>query len=280
MSLAGESSLSAAELSQIARAETRPAPRTMVLRLDDRIVVVKRQRTDRMALGYRILDLVAWLSHQPWLRGVRISAGKQGQADELARLRALEQAGVAVPQVLHVDSDFFVMGYAQGTDLASMLPREPDLMRHRWGLGLAFLRDAHAHGQYLSQAFARNMILTDQSVVAVDFEDDPLRAMSLAAAQTRDWLAYLHSTLWMLPPAQPWVRHDLCAALRDEPAAVRENLRLTALRWSWMRRLPSKRARWGRDLVGLQALAQVLTEISGPEGGFQTWPDLASGRHN
>lgn len=261
MNLAAESALSCAQLAEISGAGARLRQRIGFVRVGPRTVVVKRERPGRIALGYKLLDLLAWLVGQPWLRGVPIHSGAEGQADELERLRALALAGVAVPKVLHAAAGFFVMDLVQGTDLASILPRDCAAMRARWNLGLDFLRDAHHRGQYLSQAFARNLILTGQGIVAVDFEDDPLRRMSLSEAQTRDWLAYLHSTLWMLPRGQAWVEEDLAAALCGESAAVRGALILTADRLGWMRKLPANRARWGRDLVGLQALAEVLFQL-------------------
>jgi hypothetical protein len=250
--------LSAAQLLAIARADAARAPRTSRLVLDGRTVVVKREQPRRLALGYRILSLLAWLAGQPWLRGVPLPGGAQGQAVEVARLRQLGQAGVAVPSVLHVADGYFVMDHVPGADLASLLPREPEAMRSRWNLGLHFLRDVHARGQCLSQAFARNLILGPRGIVAIDFEDDPLSLMPLAAAQTRDWLAYLLSTLWMLPHQQAWVLDELEAALHGAAPAVRRGLRDTARRWGWLRRLPNRRRPWGRDLVSVQALAQTM----------------------
>ncbi len=260
---AAASALSCTELAELSSAWARLDQRTTVLSLGPKLVVVKRERRGRPALVYRLLDLIAWLAGQPWLRGVPIPGGPHGQADELRRMDELARAGVAVPEVLHVAAGYFVMAYAQGTDLASVLQRDAGAMRGRWKLGLEFLRDVHARGQYLSQAFARNMILSGQRIVALDFEDDPLRKMSLHAAQTRDWLAYLHSTLWMLPLEQAWVVEDLAAALHDESATVRGALRLTARRLGWMRKLPADRARWGRDVVSLRALALVMVRLQG-----------------
>lgn len=262
MSLAAGSALTGAQLAEISGAKTHLARRTAVLRLGQRNVVVKRERPARLALGYSLLDLLAWLTGLPWLRGVPISSGSQGQADELRRLHDLGSSGVTVPNVLHVAVGYFVMDQAQGEDLASSLPRDPAAMRARWKLGLDFLQGAHRRGQYLSQAFARNLILTGQGLVAIDFEDDPLRKMSLSAAQTRDWLAYLHSTLWMLRE-QTWVVEDLTASLLQESPQVRSALLLTARRLGWMRMLPANRARWGRDLAGLQALARTMVQLEG-----------------
>jgi hypothetical protein len=254
-----DATLSAAQLLALARSDASQR-RTSPLVLDGRTVVVKRQQPRRLAFGYHILSLLAWLAGLPWLRGVPLFGGAQGQAVEVARLRQLGQAGVAVPSVLHVTEAYFVMDHVSGADLASLLPREPEAMRPRWNLGLQFVLDVHARGQCLSQAFARNLILGPQGIVAIDFEDDPLPLMPMAAAQVRDWLAYLLSTLWMLPRQQDWVLDDLAALLRDAAPDVRRGLRDTAKRLGWLRLLPSGRRPWGRDLVSLQALAQTLVQ--------------------
>lgn len=257
-----QTSLSTAQLAQIPAAwASRPSRRTQVLTLEGTRFVVKGQRRPRIALGYRILDALAWITGLPWLRGVALPTGAEGQACELRRLRALAQAGVVVPDVLHVAQDYFVMSYAHGADLASMLPRDPALMRTRWNLGLEFLRHVHDAGQCLSQAFARNLILVDNGIVAIDFEDDPMQAMTLHDAQMRDWMAYLHSTVWMLPADQAWVAQDLAAHLATQGAPVRQAMALAAGRLAWLRRLPSRRERWGRDLVGLHALGRLLSAL-------------------
>ena len=263
MNFAADPALTGAQLQAIGGAKVRQAARTAVLDLDGRLVVVKGQRAARLATGYHLLNLFAWLAGQPCLRAAPAHGGAQAQALELARLRELAQAGVAVPKLLHEASDYFVMSHAQGPDLASHLPRSPLLLRQRWNLGLAFLREVHARGQYLSQAFARNLIVTNEGIVAIDFEDDPRQVMSLHAAQTRDWLAYLHSTLWLLPWHEPWVVADLLGVLNKEAQSVRQALRELARGWGWLRRLPKARRPWGRDLIGLQALAEVLVQLDG-----------------
>lgn len=254
-----QQALSESQLMSIAQARALRRERTMVLTLDrEHRVVLKAQRPTRQALGYQLLNLFAWMTGQACLRAAPVRGGAQAQSLELARLRALAAAGVPVPRLLYEGADYFVMSHAEGPDLASHLPRDPSQLRERWNLGLNFLRKVHACGQYLSQAFARNMIVTSAGIVAIDFEDDPLQVMPLQAAQARDWLAYLHSTLWMLPRCEPWVLADLHEALRHEAQGVREILRELAQGWSWLRHLPSARRPWGRDLISLQALAEVM----------------------
>ena len=114
----------------------------------------------------------------------------------------------------------------------------------------------HARGQYLSQASARNLMVTPGGIAAIDFEDDPREVLPLAAAQVRDWLLYLQSTVWLLPQSQDellplWER---LAPTGADAAAMLESVE----RMAWMRHLPRKRKPWGRDIVSAQAAASLL----------------------
>src|SRR5690606_32332086 len=93
----------------------------------------------------------------------------------------------------------FVMNSLGEEDLAHTIRTQPEHAYDAWQRGGALLSQVHAQGQYLSQAFARNFILHDGKLSLIDFEDDPLEVMSLPQAQVRDWLAYLHSTAWLMP---------------------------------------------------------------------------------
>ena len=62
----------------------------------------------------------------------------------------------------------------------------------------------HRSGQYLSQAFARNIIVCNDSQIGfIDFEDDPGRYMPLERCQSRDYLCYLQS---LEVVSKPWQR--------------------------------------------------------------------------
>ena len=119
----------------------------------------------------------------------------------------------------------------------------------------------HASGQYLSQGFARNLIVDERTqpprlAGMIDFEDDPLEVMTLPEAQVRDWLSYLHSSLWILglPPHQLDVTLDEFM-VRESPE-VRALFLDACTRLAWLRLLPASR-RLGRDVISLQAFADA-----------------------
>ncbi|MBE7369251.1 phosphotransferase [Ramlibacter pallidus] len=230
--------------------------RTEAMETSEGPVVVKGQRRPRTVVAAWLLNLVARLARSPEMRPIPAPGGAQGQAIELRRLQELAAAGVQVPRVLHADAGFFVMERLPGQSLGERLAAQPADARALWEQGLRFLRDVHARGQYLSQASARNLIVTPEGIAAIDFEDDPREVLPLAAAQVRDWLLYLQSTVWLLPGSVDellplWAR---LAPAGADAAAMLESVE----RMAWMRHLPRKRKPWGRDIVSAQAAAALL----------------------
>ena len=226
-------------------------------------VLVKGQRAERHPALYRLfLNVAARLTGVPFLKDVPKHGGARTQQVEVARLRALHEAGARVPRVLHEGPDHFVMQWLGGDHLGTLLqaghPHAVALWREA---GDALVR-LHARGQYLSQACARNLIVDTDSqpprlAGAIDFEDDPLEVMSLPEAQARDWLNFLQSTLWMLPlsPAQADARLD--DWMRLESGGVRQQFRRAARQLGWLRHLPRWR-RLGRDTLGLRSAAAAI----------------------
>ena len=130
--------------------------------------------------------------------------------------------------------------------------------REAWQRGMAALVDLHARGACLSHAFARNFLATDAGLAMIDFEDDPLEVLTLDEAQARDWLAYLHSTVWLLRGEGAEIGRHVAAELAREKPAVRDLLAAAGERLAVLRHLPRSRRPWGREVVGVQALASLF----------------------
>jgi hypothetical protein len=197
--------------------------------------------------------------------------GEAAIAAEAARLRALGALGLPVPDLLAARPDGLMQSdLAQGQDNPVTLDEAlgsaptPEAMLALWQLGLDAIAAAHTHGAYLSQAFARNLlVLADGSIGFIDFEDDPGQTLDLPHCQARDWLGYLHSTALALraagvfePAATRWAT---CLAAQAGP--VQAVVRHSARRMAWLQRLPQDR-RWGRDLQRLQAAATLLNQAA------------------
>lgn len=221
-------------------------------------MLVKGQRPLRGPWAHRLLNLCAWLAGVPYLQAVPVHGGARSQAIELERLRALHAAGIAVPQVQHVAPDYFVMSYLGSNDLARALREQGPQAYGLWMAAMEHLLLVHARGQYLSQCFARNIIVSDRFEGLIDFEDDPLEVMTLAQAQARDWLIYLQSTLLNLTLEPDRLDTALHAVLSRESEPVRAVLRHASRRLSWLRHLPTNRRIWGKDFVSLQAVGAAM----------------------
>ena len=223
------------------------------------LAVLKRERAERSSIGARAVDLLARLFSLPMLGPVPAHGGERGQAVEVQRLRTLHAAGLPVPDVLHAEPGFFVMQRLDGPNLVQVIERAGPEARQAWQHGMATLVAVHALGHTLSHAFARNFIVTSDGPAMIDFEDDPLEAMSLVEAQARDWLLYLHSTVWQLAHVDPAALHaDLAVALDAERTDVRDLVRRAGKRLSFLRHLPGTRRPWGREVVGARALARLF----------------------
>ena len=252
--------LSPQDLQRIAQSPGWRGGRVEVCDTSQGKVIVKGWRPAHHPARYGLLNRLArWLG-LPFLRAVPLAGGAQAQHTEVARLRALRRAGARVPEVLHVGSDHFVMQWLGRAHLGDVLQSGHPGAAAQWREAGDELVRLHRAGQYLSQGFARNMIVTDEAgdtprlAGLIDFEDDPLQVMGLADAQVRDWLAFLHSTLWTLPLAPSEVDACIDAWLDAESPAVRAGFAQACRRLAWLRVLPRQR-RFGRDTVALQAAA-------------------------
>jgi len=241
-------------------------------RLNGERVWLKKAGPRHGMARYRLLGLLAGLFRLDVLRPVPNPGGEAAVAIEARRLRQLADAGLRVPQVLAEQADGILISDLGGAG-AQMLQERleqaaaagPAPLLAAWREGLDAIADVHAHGAYLSQAFARNMVRCADGVVGfIDFEDDPGETLSLVECQVRDWLSYLHSTAALVHAAAPHAAGDhwqqVLGGADDE---VRERIAQSAQRMRWLRRLPRSR-RWGRDTQRVRAVARLLTRWYAP----------------
>ena len=221
-------------------------------------VLVKGQRPGRGPLRFKIMSALAALTRTPAFRPVPSPGGAAAQAIELKRLRSLRQAGVSVPRVLHTEAEFQVMEFVEGETLQALLRRQSADSLSFFTQGALAIQEVHLSGQYLSQAFARNILVSRGRCYFIDFEDDPLQAMSLPDAQARDWLAYLLSAVWVSQHARESLAQAWVAIVSGMQPEVRLRVEKTARSLAWLRHLPQERKPWGRDVVTVQAMANFM----------------------
>lgn len=141
---------------------------------------------------YRALDTLAETLDLRLVRAVYNPGGIAALQTERRRLDGLRDAGVPVPDILAEGEDWHVLSDS-GISLREALRRSPAMRSPLASLAVGALRAVHARGQYLSQAFDRNLCVQDGEIRFIDFEDDPGSVFELPEAQARDWLLLLSS---------------------------------------------------------------------------------------
>lgn len=227
-------------------------------------VWVRRAGARHAAWRYRLLGGMARLLSLPVLTPIPNLGGDVGIRTETARLADLAAAGVAVPALRAHSADALMSSHAGGHTLQYAWRRaidnqDADALLLGWQLGLDAIADVHARGQYLSQAFARNLMYNTSApqIVFIDFEDDPGQVLPLYLCQARDWLCYAQSGAHLMEDggvlaaaAHAW-RHTLAG----EGAAVRKPVAHALRRLRPLSRLHARF--WGKDTLRLAALARL-----------------------
>ena len=235
--------------------------RVFVADVEGTKMIIKRHEPARGYHRYVLLKGVSKIFNLPALAPVPAPGGAAAQAIEIQRLATLRNAGVPVPELLHVEPDWIAISY-EGQYSIGRTIEKGDKPSVYWEQGLAAILDVHQKGQNLSQVFIRNAMWHDNRVVFIDFEDDPAASIGLANAQTRDWLFYLYSSAWMLeiPPAD--AAKIMFKYLHQDNADVQKIVFDSLGALKWLRHLPSQRKPWGRDIVALHRVGKVLHEMS------------------
>lgn len=184
-------------------------------------------------------------------------------ARERAAIERLHALGARAPQLLAVEANLLVLSDL-GETLSARCKAEPDPARRKdWvRRGFEAIVDLHRRGGCLSQAFARNLVCSDEGIGFIDFEEDPLDTMPLPAAQARDVLLYVYSTARFMDGDRAGYAALLQAHLAGESAAVRVETLRVARRLRWLAPLARLGASRSRALAAaLDVLARCAVAI-------------------
>ena len=95
----------------------------------------------------------------------------------------------------------------------------------------------------------------------IDFEDEPSTYLGMTAAQARDWLYFLFSSVWQQKQSIEEVTDIVWKYVQQDAPEVQKALLHTGSSIGWLRHLPTERKKWGRDVIALQLWGQLLVGL-------------------
>ncbi|MFT4190697.1 MAG: hypothetical protein QM617_04125 [Comamonas sp.] len=225
---------------------------------------VKRAEPPHPVNLVRLYNFVMW--PVPLLRSVPNPGGVAALDNERRRLRALIAQGVPVPSLVAQGRDWIATSDAGTEPLQARLDRlrtqddQPAVLA-TWKLGLRAIANAHAQGAYLSQCFARNMVMgPNDRIFFIDFEEDPGEVMTVAQAQVRDWALYVHSTAFFFQQYEA-AAAAMAAAIAAASQEVRVMLLKLMRRLRWLLALVPDAGWLGRDIARARAAGLLLRAV-------------------
>ncbi|KAF1022885.1 MAG: hypothetical protein GAK30_00824 [Paracidovorax wautersii] len=228
------------------------------------VVWVKRAEPPHPSGLIGLYNLV--MTPVPLLRSVPNRGGVAALDNESRRLRALAAQDVPVPQVVAQGAQWLATADAGAEPLQARLDRllharDDSGILSAWKQGLRAIANAHARGAYLSQCFARNMVVgPNDRIHFIDFEEDPGEVMTVAQAQVRDWALYVHSTAFFLQQREP-AAAAMASAIAAAEAEVRTMLVKLMRRLRWLLALVPDAAWLGRDIARARAAGLLLGAV-------------------
>lgn len=170
--------------------------------IEDQKVWLKKAAQRHSTWIYYPLQWFSKLLRLSMLAPVPNKGGEDAIACEVKRIQTLSKLGVHVPEILAFQDNAILLKDAAGQGQSIQQLERALSVQKDASLRLALLEKAilsleHIHSQknYLSEAFARNILVDDQHNFSyIDFETDPGLIHSLQDCQTRDWLCFIFST--------------------------------------------------------------------------------------
>lgn len=186
---------------------------------------------------------------------------------EIQRIQTLHELGIRTPEILATREDAFLMldAAASGANVIQLefaLKNQQDSAQKMqlYKSAIEAIRDIHNKKAYLSEAFARN-ILVDEALnfSFIDFETDPGLVHSLESCFSRDWLSFIFSTARYFNTEE---FHDvsnlLTQALKQERQSY-QDVCLFSEKLSWI--LKFKPEKLGNDGERLKKCIYLLSNI-------------------
>ena len=203
---------------------------------------LKKAAPARGVFRYHALNFFSWMMRLPLLKAVPQPGGNKAIANEIYRITQLAKAGVSVPELLAYDDSWLLIKDA-GQSIIKKLKQSETKQSARQELFqtcLDAMKELHKKDQYLSQGFVRNMLLDEptQTIIFIDFEDDPLTVMSLPHAQARDVLLLVNSTARFFVEDVEFFNRAIQQFIKDHDPDMVKALKTTADRMQWITKVP------------------------------------------
>lgn len=129
-----------------------------------------------------------------------------------------------MPEIVEYGKDWHLLSDI-GSPLNRLLKRSsPDEALELAQRALRAIRSLHRNGGYLSQAFARNICVSESGIGFIDFEDDPREVYSLEEAQARDLLLAISSMCGHFERDMPRFAEISMRLIDEYPEKVRRPL--------------------------------------------------------
>ena len=226
---------------------------------------LKKKAPARGFWRYKALNLISRLMRLPLLKAVPQKGNTAALATEAQRIKTLSAHGITVPELIWQDKGFLLLSHIGGSVVLQFKaqPNNTEKKRALLTACLNAINNVHQKNQHLSQAFVRNMVQVSQHplhIGFIDFEDDPIRVMSLAEAQARDLLLFVDSVARFFLKDIAFFRQAIVQFMQQHDQEVIDLLSLTAHKLQWVTKLPFQKA-LGHDYEKLKLGLMALRDI-------------------
>ena len=187
---------------------------------------------------------------------------------EVNRLKQLRKLGINVPEILaYADhavlmKDAAISGqHVQQLESALASQASSELQLALFQKVVHSIQEIHEKNSYLSEAFARNILIDDQQNLAfIDFETDPAQVLSLQDCQTRDWLCLIFSTAHYFEIEQLDALKNILLQSIELHSKTFKDIALTGHKLKWLLKL--KPEKLGKDGLRLKKCISLLNALN------------------
>ena len=221
---------------------------------------LKKASKPHSRFRYTVLGALSTALDLEVLSPIPNPGGTASLYNEVVKINHLHKLGFKVPKIIEIGNNFLLLEDI-GKDLCFVLSAEQhrDLRHHITENVFLELLRLHRNGLCLSQAFGRNIIISNNMNVGfIDFEDVPEAHLTKTKTQARDVLLLLFSICHYFRKSDE-VFHEIVARfIGDSSTSVRAEIHHTIERLAWILKVPAF-INPGADYHRLRQMLSVLS---------------------